>query len=145
MGGEAIANGDSVSDFAGAERLIRSAIDDFGDLHVVINNAGILRDRMLSNMTEEEWDAVINVHLKGTFATSRHAVGYWRAKGQGRASRERAHHQHHVGVRHLRQSRPDELRGGQGRHRRLHQHPGARGRPLRRHRQRRRPDRADRA
>jgi NAD(P)-dependent dehydrogenase (short-subunit alcohol dehydrogenase family) len=82
MGGEAIANGDSVSDFAGAERLIRSAIDAYGDLHVLINNAGILRDRMLSNMTEEEWDAVINVHLKGTFATSRHAVAYWRARAK---------------------------------------------------------------
>jgi len=82
MGGEAIANGDSVSDFAGAERLVSAAIDRFGDLHVLINNAGILRDRMLSNMTEEEWDAVINVHLKGTFATSRHAVGYWRAKAK---------------------------------------------------------------
>jgi NAD(P)-dependent dehydrogenase (short-subunit alcohol dehydrogenase family) len=82
MGGEAIANGESVSDFGGAERLIQSAIDRFGDLHVLINNAGILRDRMLSNMTEDEWDAVINVHLKGTFATSRHAVGYWRAKAK---------------------------------------------------------------
>src|SRR4029079_399347 len=87
MGGEAIANGESVSDFAGAERLIQSAIDAFGDLHVVINNAGILRDRMLSNMTEDEWDAVINVHLKGTFATSRHAVGYWRARGAAGAPR----------------------------------------------------------
>ena len=82
MGGEAVANGDSVSDFAGAERLIQAAIDTFSDLHVVINNAGILRDRMLSNMTEDEWDAVINVHLKGTFATSRHAVGYWRARAK---------------------------------------------------------------
>ena len=82
MGGEAVANGESVSDFAGAERLIQAAIDTFGDLHVVINNAGILRDRMLSNMTEDEWDAVINVHLKGTFATSRHAVGYWRARAK---------------------------------------------------------------
>jgi NAD(P)-dependent dehydrogenase (short-subunit alcohol dehydrogenase family) len=82
MGGEAIANGESVSDFAGAERLVQSALDAFGDLHVLVNNAGILRDRMLSNMTEEEWDAVIDVHLKGTFATSRHAVGYWRARAK---------------------------------------------------------------
>jgi NAD(P)-dependent dehydrogenase (short-subunit alcohol dehydrogenase family) len=79
MGGEAIANGESVSDFEGAERLIQAAVDAFGDLHVVVNNAGILRDRMLANMTEAEWDAVIDVHLKGTFAPSRHAVGYWRA------------------------------------------------------------------
>jgi NAD(P)-dependent dehydrogenase (short-subunit alcohol dehydrogenase family) len=82
MGGEAIANGDSVSDFEGAGRLVQSAIDAFGDLHVVINNAGILRDRMLANMTEAEWDAVINVHLKGTFAPARHAVGYWREQAK---------------------------------------------------------------
>ena len=67
-GGEAVANGDSVADWEGAQRLIRTAIDTFGDLHVLVNNAGILRDRVLANMQEEEWDAVINVHLKGTFA-----------------------------------------------------------------------------
>jgi NAD(P)-dependent dehydrogenase (short-subunit alcohol dehydrogenase family) len=82
MGGEAIANGESVSDFEGAGRMVQSAIDAFGDLHVVVNNAGILRDRMLSNMTEAEWDAVINVHLKGTFAPSRHAVAYWRDRAK---------------------------------------------------------------
>jgi NAD(P)-dependent dehydrogenase (short-subunit alcohol dehydrogenase family) len=78
MGGEAIANGENVADFDGARRLVRSAIDSFGDLHVLVNNAGILRDRMLVNMTEEEWDAVITVHLKGTFAPTRHAAEYWR-------------------------------------------------------------------
>ena len=78
MGGEAVANGDNVSSWEGAQRLINTAIDSFGDLHVVVNNAGILRDRMLINMTEEEWDAVINVHLKGTFAPSRWAAAYWR-------------------------------------------------------------------
>jgi NAD(P)-dependent dehydrogenase (short-subunit alcohol dehydrogenase family) len=82
MGGDAIANGESVADFDGAARLVRSAIDAFGDLHVLINNAGILRDRMLSNMTEAEWDAVINVHLKGTFAPARHAVAYWREQAK---------------------------------------------------------------
>ena len=56
MGGEAVANGDSVSSWEGAQRLINTAIETFGDLHVVVNNAGILRDRMLANMTEEEWD-----------------------------------------------------------------------------------------
>jgi len=64
MGGEAVANGDSVSDWAGAERLINTAIETFGDLNIVVNNAGILRDRMLFSMSEAEWDAVINVHLK---------------------------------------------------------------------------------
>ncbi len=78
MGGEAIANGDDVSDWDGAENLIKQAIDHFGTLHVLVNNAGILRDRMLTNMAEDEWDAVIKVHLKGTFAPMRHAAGYWR-------------------------------------------------------------------
>jgi NAD(P)-dependent dehydrogenase (short-subunit alcohol dehydrogenase family) len=78
MGGEAVANADSVSDWEGAQRLINTAIESFGDLHVLVNNAGILRDRMLVNMTEEEWDAVINVHLKGTFAPTRWAAAYWR-------------------------------------------------------------------
>jgi NAD(P)-dependent dehydrogenase (short-subunit alcohol dehydrogenase family) len=78
MGGEAVANGDSVSSWEGAQRLINTAVETFGDLHVVVNNAGILRDRVLVNMTEEEWDAVINVHLKGTFAPSRWAAAYWR-------------------------------------------------------------------
>ena len=82
MGGEAVANGDSVSDWNGAQRLIKTAIDAFGDLHVVVNNAGILRDRMLFSMAEEEWDAVINVHLKGTFAPSRFACSYWRERSK---------------------------------------------------------------
>ncbi len=81
-GGEAIANGDSVADWEGAQRLIRTAIDTFGDLHVLVNNAGILRDRVLANMTEQEWDAVINVHLKGTFAPSRWAVAHWREQAK---------------------------------------------------------------
>jgi len=78
MGGQAVANGDSVSSFEGAQRLINTAVEAFGTLDVVVNNAGILRDRMLANMTEEEWDAVINVHLKGTFAPAHWAAAYWR-------------------------------------------------------------------
>ena len=136
MGGEAVANGDSVSSWEGAQRLINTAIETFGDLHAVVNNAGILRDRMLTNMTEEEWDAVINVHLKGTFAPSRWAAAYWREQAQGRQAGRRPHHQHHVGQRHLRQPRPDQLRRGKGRHRRVHQHRRARDGPLRRHGQR---------
>ena len=77
-GGEAIANGDDVSSWEGAQRLVNAAVERFGDLHVVVNNAGILRDRMLTNMTEEEWDAVIKVHLKGTFGPARWAAAYWR-------------------------------------------------------------------
>ncbi len=82
MGGEAVSNGDDISSFAGAERLITTAVETFGDLHAVINNAGILRDRMLTNMTEAEWDAVIQVHLKGTFGPSRFAAGYWRERAK---------------------------------------------------------------
>ena len=82
MGGEAIANGDDISDWDGAERLVRSAIDTFGGLDILINNAGILRDRMLTNMSEAEWDAVIKVHLKGTFAPARHAAAYWRERSK---------------------------------------------------------------
>jgi NAD(P)-dependent dehydrogenase (short-subunit alcohol dehydrogenase family) len=81
-GGEAIANGENIADFAGAGRLVQQAIDEFGRLDILINNAGILRDRMLVNMTEEEWDAVIAVHLKGHFAPTRHAAAYWRERSK---------------------------------------------------------------
>jgi NAD(P)-dependent dehydrogenase (short-subunit alcohol dehydrogenase family) len=83
MGGEAIANGDDVSDFEGAKRLIESAVSAFGGLDVLVNNAGILRDRMLINMTPEEWDAVIRVHLRGTYAPAHHAAVYWRERAKG--------------------------------------------------------------
>jgi NAD(P)-dependent dehydrogenase (short-subunit alcohol dehydrogenase family) len=82
MGGEAVANLDSAADWQGAERLIRTAIDTFGDLHVLVNNAGILRDRVIVNMTEEEWDAVIHVHLKGHFCPTRFAASYWREQSK---------------------------------------------------------------
>jgi NAD(P)-dependent dehydrogenase (short-subunit alcohol dehydrogenase family) len=82
MGGEAIANGDDVSDFDAAGRLVQSAIDEFGGLDVVVNNAGVVRDRMLVSMSEAEWDAVINVHLKGTFAPMHHAANYWRERAK---------------------------------------------------------------
>ena len=78
MGGEAIANGDDVSDFEAAGRLVQSAVDAFGGLDVLVCNAGILRDRMLVSMSEAEWDAVTKVHLKGTFAPMHHAANYWR-------------------------------------------------------------------
>ncbi len=81
-GGEAIANGDDVSDFDGAARMIRSAIDTFGRIDTLVNNAGILRDRMLVNMTPEEWDAVIRVHLRGTFAPTRAALDFWRERSK---------------------------------------------------------------
>jgi NAD(P)-dependent dehydrogenase (short-subunit alcohol dehydrogenase family) len=81
-GGEALADYENVADFEAAERLVRHAIDGLGGLDILVNNAGILRDRMLVNMTEHEWDAVINVHLKGHFATTRHAAAYWRERSK---------------------------------------------------------------
>ncbi len=81
-GGEAVVNGDDISTWDGSERLVQQAVDAFGTLDVVINNAGILRDRMLANMTEAEWDLVIKVHLKGTFAPARHAAAYWRERSK---------------------------------------------------------------
>jgi NAD(P)-dependent dehydrogenase (short-subunit alcohol dehydrogenase family) len=77
-GGEAVANGNDVSDFDGAAEMIGQALQTFRRLDVLVNNAGILRDRMLVNMAEAEWDAVIKVHLKGTFAPAHHAAAHWR-------------------------------------------------------------------
>ena len=81
-GGVAVANTDDVSTWDGAAGLIQQAIDTFGRLDVLVNNAGILRDRMLFSMTEDEWDAVIRVHLKGTFAPSHHAAVHWRERSK---------------------------------------------------------------
>ncbi len=82
MGGEAAVNGDDVSSWEGAQRMVNQAVETFGGLDVLVNNAGILRDRMLTNMTEAEWDAVIQVHLKGTFAPARWAAAYWRERSK---------------------------------------------------------------
>jgi NAD(P)-dependent dehydrogenase (short-subunit alcohol dehydrogenase family) len=82
MGGEAVANHDNVATWEGGESLIKTALDTFGDLHVLVNNAGILRDRVLVNLSEQDWDSVINVHLKGHFVPTRHAAAYWREQAK---------------------------------------------------------------
>ncbi|MEX0786931.1 MAG: SDR family NAD(P)-dependent oxidoreductase, partial [Dehalococcoidia bacterium] len=82
-GGAAIANGDSVADHDAAENIVRSALNEYGRLDIVVNVAGILRDRMVFNMAEEEWDAVIAVHLKGTFNTAKFASIHWRQAREG--------------------------------------------------------------
>src|ERR1700738_4177915 len=76
-GGEAVANFESVTDFKAAKRIGECAVDNFGKLNIMVNNAGILRDRMIFNMNEEDWDAVVAVHLKGSFNVARHACAYW--------------------------------------------------------------------
>lgn len=81
-GGQAVANHDDVASWSGAEALVRAAVDAFGDLHVLVNNAGILRDRTLVNMSEDEFDTVIRVHLKGHFCPLRHAAAYWREQAK---------------------------------------------------------------
>ncbi len=81
-GGKAMANGADVADWEQSKALVDQAISAFGRLDIVVNNAGILRDRMIYNMSEEEWDAVIRVHLKGHFCVSRHATAYWREKSK---------------------------------------------------------------
>lgn len=90
FGGRAVTNGADVADFEQAEAMVRQAVEEFGGLDILVNNAGFVRDRMLVNTSEEEWDAVIRVHLKGHFAPLRHAAAYWRneaKEGRQRAAR----------------------------------------------------------
>jgi NAD(P)-dependent dehydrogenase (short-subunit alcohol dehydrogenase family) len=82
LGGQAVVSRHDVADFADAERLIKSAIDGFGGLDAVVNNAGFVRDRMFANTGEAEWDAIVRVHLKGHFAVARHASAYWRERAK---------------------------------------------------------------
>ncbi|MBS3929411.1 MAG: SDR family NAD(P)-dependent oxidoreductase [Sphingomonadales bacterium] len=88
-GGEAIADHSDVSDFEATGKMVRRAIETFGDLHVLVNNAGILRDRMLVNMSPEEWDLTIRVHLRGHYCMSHHAAVYWRAQAKANGPSDR--------------------------------------------------------
>jgi NAD(P)-dependent dehydrogenase (short-subunit alcohol dehydrogenase family) len=90
MGGQAVANTDSVCDWDGAKRMVDQAIGTFGDLHVLVNNAGILRDGMISDMTEADWDMVIATDLKGHFCPTHHAVGYWLAQSRAGSELDRS-------------------------------------------------------
>lgn len=87
LGGKVVVNGGDVSNFEDAQAMVTQAIDEFGKLDVLLNVAGILRDRMVFNMTESEWDDVIRVHMKGTFNTTRHASAYWRRERDPDANR----------------------------------------------------------
>ena len=138
-GGEAVASGANVADWAQAEGLIQAAVDAFGGLDVLVNNAGIVRDRMFANTSEEEFDAVTAVHLKGHFATMKHAAAYWRAQVQGRRNRGCPHRQHQFRRRPARQCGTSQLQRREGGHRRAD--PGGVGRDgtLRRDRQCHRP------
>jgi len=90
MGGEAVANHDNVAEWEGGQRLVQCALETYGVLHVLVNNAGILRDRVLVNLSEEDWDSVINVHLKGHFVPTRHAANYWREEAKAGHPRQGA-------------------------------------------------------
>jgi NAD(P)-dependent dehydrogenase (short-subunit alcohol dehydrogenase family) len=81
-GGEAVASYDDVTDWAAAERLVQTAVDTFGDLHTLVNNAGAVRDRMFVNMSADEWDAAIRINLRGHFCPARHAAAYWRDRAK---------------------------------------------------------------
>jgi NAD(P)-dependent dehydrogenase (short-subunit alcohol dehydrogenase family) len=89
-GGLALPNTDSVASFAGARRMVHAAIEAFGDLHVVVNNAGMVRDHMLVSMSEDDFDSVVAVHMKGTFNVTKHAADWWRAQSKLGGDTDRA-------------------------------------------------------
>ena len=133
-GGEAVANCDSVSDFKAAKRIIECAIDNFGKLNIVVNNAGILRDRMIFNMDEEDWDAVVARASQGHLQHGAPCLRVLARAAQGRQRAERPHHQHQFRRRPARQRRADQLRRGEGRGGRDGDHHRPRDAEVRRHR-----------
>ena len=137
-GGEAVANYDDVSSWEGAQRLVNRAVETFGDLHVVINNAGILRDRVLGEHDRGGVGRGDRGPPQGNLRPQPLGGGLLAGEGEGGRAARQPHHQHLLGVRHLREPRPDELRRGQGRHRRVHADRRAGAGPLRGDRQRHR-------
>ena len=124
-GGAAVANGDDVATGPAPSAMVQQAIDVFGGLDAVVNNAGFVRDRMFVSCSEEEWDAVVRVHLKGHFCVSRHAAAWWRDRSKAGDGGRRAHRQHVVGRRDPRVGRAVGVLVGQGGDRHAH----ARSRP----------------
>ena len=143
LGGEAVATAPTSPTSSRPRRMVQQAIDTFGGLDILVNNAGFVRDRMLVNTSEEEWDAVIRVHLKGHFAPLRHAGAYWRDESKEGRTAVCPGDQHLLRRRAAGQHRPGDVLRGQGRHRRADAGRRRRAGPLRRHRQRDRPGRED--
>ena len=141
-GGEAVAHVGDVSSLADATAMVQLAIDTFDGLDVLVNNAGILRDRMLFSMREEEWDAVIKVHLKGTWAPSRVAAEYWRNRAKA-GDTNVARLINTTSVSGIYGNPGRQLRRRQGGHRRVHADRRRGARTLRRHGQRRAPGALD--
>ena len=120
---------------AGAQRILDAALAAFGEVHVLVNNAGILRDRMFLSLSEDDWDEVMRVHLKGHFCLAELLGRRWRDAAKAGQAPRRAHHQHQLRRRPARLDRPVQLRRRQGRHRRADAGAGGRNGALRHHRQ----------
>ena len=122
-GGQAVANYEDVADYEGAQRMVAQAVETFGKLDVLVNNAGIVRDAVIWNMAEPDFDAVLRVHVKGTWAPCHWAARHWRDRSKAGETLHRPGDQHHLGSGPGGQLRADELRHRQGGHRRPHPDP----------------------
>ncbi len=143
-GGEATVVAGDVGERATADAMMAAAVDGFGRLDIVVNNAGVTRDRMLFNMSDDEWDLVMKIHLRGHFLLSRNAAAHWRAQAKESGPVERSGREHRVRGVPQRPARTGQLRRRQGRHRRAHGLDRARDGEQRRARQRDLPTGADR-